>query len=134
MSVAFRGYAAAAAQVLDQIFGEPFIILPMAYVGGKYVADTSRAQASVTAIYTEKAVFSQPIGQRNAAATSQTIVAEHATAYDSIEILKAAVPYDVRAKDRFKRLSDNTFFEVQGVLNDDLDHVSFRVTKMGPQV
>jgi hypothetical protein len=130
VSVAFRNYAAAAASVLDTIFGERFEVHPLAYSGGKYFADPDRAIVVVTAILAEKAVVSELEGHRNERAVSR-LTLDHATTHAAIELKKSAAPYDLKSKDRFLRLSDRFFYEVSGVLNDDLDHVSFRVTKMG---
>ena len=131
MSALFRNYAAVAAAVIDQIFGEPFVAFPMAFVGGKFVFDTGRAPAPVSANLTEKAVFADDIGHHGARA-ARNIVSEHATQHSEIEILASALPYDLKAKDRLQRAVDGVFWEIQGVQADDLDHVTFRVTMMGP--
>jgi hypothetical protein len=133
VSAIFRDYAAAASGVIDQVFGEPFIAIPMAFVGGKFVADTSRTPAPVSGNLTEKAVFADDIGHHGARA-ARNIVSEHATTHSTIEILAAALPYDLKAKDRFQRWADGVFWEIQGIQADDLDHIEFRVTMMGPAV
>jgi hypothetical protein len=131
VSVPFRDYAAAASGTIDQIFGEPFIAFPMAFVGGKFVADPVRAPAPVWANLTEKAIFADDIGHHGARA-ARNIVSEHATTHSEIEILSAALPYRLKAKDRMQRGADGVFWELQGIQADDLDHTTFRVTEMGP--
>ena len=103
----------------------------MAFVGGKFVADASRTPAPVNANLTEKAVFADDIGHHGARA-ARNIVSEHATTHSEIEILAFALPYDLKAKDRLQRAADGIFWEIQGIQADDLDHISFRVTEMGP--
>jgi hypothetical protein len=131
LSVPFRDYAAAGAAAIDQIFGEPFIAFPMAFVGGKFVADPGRAPAPVSANLTERAVFADDIGHHGARA-ARNIVSEHATTHSEIEILASALPYGLKAKDRMQRGADGVFWEIQGIQADDLDHITFRVTEMGP--
>lgn len=131
--IPFREYAAAASLAIDELFGEPFIAWPMAFVGGKFVADTSRTPEPVSANLTEKAVFADDIGHHGARA-ARNIVSEHATTHSEIEILASALPYDLKAKDRLQRVDDGVFWEIQGIQADDLDHISFRVTEMGPSV
>ena len=132
MSVPFRDYAAAGAAVIDQIFGEPFIAFPMVFVGGKFIADKSRAPAPVSANLTEKAIYADDIGHHGARA-ARNIVSEHATTHSTIEILASSLPYDLKAKDRLQRAEDGVFWEIQGIQADDLDHIEFRVTIMGTQ-
>lgn len=128
----FRAFAATAAVILDQIYGEPFNVKPMAMVSGKWIADPARAPTAVTAVLTEKSAFSPPIGQKNLSGMSKGIVSEHATMFSTIDIARAALPYALRAKDRLVRAADSMIFEIEGVENDDLDHVTYRVAQLGP--
>lgn len=133
MSDLFRPYAATAAGVIDNVFGESFAVFPMAFANGRYSADQTRAGQIVRGVFSEKALFSDPVGQRNAGGMSKNIVAEHATTTATIDIKKSAIPYVLRDKDRLQRVADGVYFEVSGVLNDDLDHVSYRVVDLGSQ-
>lgn len=131
MTTLYRRAAAVAAGVIDRVYGEPFLLRPMAFVGGKWVGDPARGGASLTAILTEKSAFSDPIGERNASGMSKGVASGHATSFSTIEIKKSAIPYPVVDKDRFTRVETGDIYEVSGDPKTDLDHVVLRVVKLG---
>jgi hypothetical protein len=130
MVVPFRSFAAAAGGVIDIIFGEPFTAVPMQFVGGKWSQDPIRTPLTINGNLIQQPAFDDAIGHHGQRA-ARNIVAEHATTHSQIEILESSLPYSLKAKDRFERLSDGTLWEIQGVQSYDLDHISFRITIMG---
>jgi hypothetical protein len=131
MATLFRRAAATAAAVIDRVFGEPFLLRPMALVGGKWVSDPARASVSLTAVLTEKQAFSDPIGERGGSGMSKDVASQHATSFSTIEIEKAAAPYQISAKDRFTRIETGDAYEVSGAPKTDLDHIVLRVVRIG---
>lgn len=122
---------ASASSNIDDIFGEAFTYYPMSYIGGKTVDDMERATVQIIAALDEKAVFAEPIGQRNAAGMSKGIVSQHSTTEMAIDIASEALPYSPRAKDRLVRARDNAVFEVTGVLQDNFARIVLRAIYLG---
>jgi hypothetical protein len=133
MTTNFYNYAAVAATTLDAVFGDivGFNVQPMALIGGKWIADSSRsAVLGVTAILTQNVALDEPRGRRGGSNVTN-MVAEHATTASLIEIAKAATPYALRNKDRMMRVADGVIFEISAVEATEFDHVTFRVVRLG---
>ena len=130
----FRAAQAAAAVVIDTVFGEPFTLRPMRQIGGRLVEDPDRPSVDLDAILTEHAALSDPIGERNASGMSKGVASAHATAFAKIEFKLSAVPFAVMAKDRFFRTETGDVYEVSGSPKTDLGNVAVRVTKLGSAI
>lgn len=131
MSTLFRAAASVAAATIDVVFGEDFVLRPMAFASGRYAADQNRAVVTLTAVLTETAGYTDPSGQRNLSGMSKDIVSQHAAGTATIEIAKAAAPYQIAAKDRFVCVATGVVYEVSGAPRSDLDHIVFRVVALG---
>lgn len=127
----FRAAQAAAAGVIDQVFGETFTLRPMTQIGGRLTTDPGRASVSITAIFTEKSAISDPIGERNASGMSKGVASAHGAGFATIEVKISDVPYAVVAKDRFVRAATGEVFEASGTPTTDLDHLVLRVMRLG---
>lgn len=127
----FRAAQAAAANVIDQVFGEAFTLRPMSHVAGRLVADPDRSGVSLTAVFTEHSAFSDPIGERNASGMSKGVASAHGAGFATIEFKISDAPYAVVAKDRFIRAATGEVFEVSGSPTTDLDHLVLRVVRLG---
>ena len=86
---------AAASSNIDDIFGEAFSYIPMAYIGGRTVNDYDRPSVDIIAALDEKSTISEPIGQRNASGMSKGIVNQHSTTEAAIDIASDALPYEI---------------------------------------
>lgn len=131
MASLFAQEWAAASTNIDDYYGAPFLFLPMAHIGGKWIADADRAAAAISAALDETAALSDPVGQRNAAGMSKDIVATHATSFAMIDIASDALPYPPRNKDRLQRVEDGMVYEVSAVLQDNFARIGLRVVRLG---
>ena len=129
MSIFSDQWAAASVNV-DVFYGEAFTYQPMTHVGGRWIVDPARAAALIVAALDEAAVLSDPLGKRAAANTVSPDASTHAI----IDLASTALAYPCKAKDRLQRASDSSWFEVSGVLQDNLARIGLRVVRLGPAV
>ena len=127
----FRSAVSAAIPALESVFGEQFRITPQVYIGGRYSDDPARDYIELNGIYTDLSAIGDMIGERNASGMSKGVASSAAGGQATIDFKKSLIPFELRAKDRIKRIETGEIFEVTGNPSSDIDQIFVRVVRLG---
>lgn len=127
----FRSAVSAAIPAFEAVFGERFIIIPQAYVGGRYAPDPDRSSVTIAGILTDISEISDMIGERNASGMSKGVVSSSASGQATIDFKRSSIPFEIKSKDRIQRVETGEKFEVTGAPSNDIGHIFVRVVRLG---
>ena len=129
MASLFASLDLAAQRVHDRVFGEAFVHKPRtrsANVNAPWVADTSRTQRTVTAIYTERDVPNDLPESLDVREDRRPGVSTHR---HTIEV-GATVAITVKPNDIFVRQADGSAWRVHAVDLDDVGRQTCTVNRV----